>query len=51
MGSQIGCEYALAGHPLVWVVRDAARAGRRVDEALDLAACFGLARDPQRLSG
>jgi len=43
MGSQIGCEYALAGCPVQWVVRDRARAERRVEQALALAQEHGLA--------
>jgi 3-hydroxybutyryl-CoA dehydrogenase len=43
MGSQIGCEYALAGHPVVFVVRDPTRAQTRIDAALELAHRFDLA--------
>jgi 3-hydroxybutyryl-CoA dehydrogenase len=43
MGSQIGCEYALAGCSVRWIVRDRARAERRVEEALALAMEHGLA--------
>jgi 3-hydroxybutyryl-CoA dehydrogenase len=45
MGSQIGCEYALAGCEVVWVVRDRAAAQARIDAALALVAHHGLA-DP-----
>jgi 3-hydroxyacyl-CoA dehydrogenase len=34
MGAQIGCEYALAGCPVQWIVRDRVRAERRVEQAL-----------------
>ena len=43
MGSQIGCEYALAGHPVLFVVRDEARARPRVEEAFATARRFELA--------
>ncbi len=43
MGAQIGCEYALAGCPVQWVVRDRPRAERRVEQALALALQHGLA--------
>jgi 3-hydroxybutyryl-CoA dehydrogenase len=43
MGAQIGCEYALAGCPVVWIVRDRAGAGERVERALALALAHGLA--------
>ncbi|HEY4997077.1 MAG TPA: 3-hydroxyacyl-CoA dehydrogenase NAD-binding domain-containing protein, partial [Solirubrobacteraceae bacterium] len=37
MGSQIGCEYAIAGCALTWVVRDRSRAAQRIEQALALA--------------
>jgi 3-hydroxybutyryl-CoA dehydrogenase len=43
MGAQIGCEYALAGCTVLWVVRDRPRAEQRVEEALALALQHGLA--------
>ncbi|MHB8242106.1 MAG: 3-hydroxyacyl-CoA dehydrogenase NAD-binding domain-containing protein, partial [Solirubrobacteraceae bacterium] len=43
MGSQIGCEYALAGCEVSWIVRDSESAGGRVERALDLALHHGLA--------
>ena len=43
MGAQIGCEYALGGHAVVFVVRDEARARDRVLEALATARRFELA--------
>lgn len=43
MGAQIGCEYALAGCPVEWIVRDRARAEQRVEQALALALQHGLA--------
>jgi 3-hydroxybutyryl-CoA dehydrogenase len=43
MGSQIGCEYAPGGHPVVWLVRDRGRAERRIASALALAVSAGLA--------
>ena len=44
MGAQIGCEYALGGHRVVFVVRDEARARNRVLDALATARRFELAR-------
>jgi 3-hydroxybutyryl-CoA dehydrogenase len=43
MGSQIGCEYALAGCEVVWIVRDREAAQARIDAALELALHHGLA--------
>lgn len=43
MGAQIGCEYALGGFELVWIVRDVAAARERVEGALALALRHGLA--------
>lgn len=42
MGSQIGCEYAVGGHHVIYVVRDAERSRPRIEQAFDLAACAGL---------
>jgi 3-hydroxybutyryl-CoA dehydrogenase len=46
MGSQIGCEYALGGCHVTWVVRDRARSEQRVDSALAVARDHGLADEP-----
>jgi 3-hydroxybutyryl-CoA dehydrogenase len=43
MGAQIGCEYALAGCPVAWVVRDRQRAESRIEQALALALQHQLA--------
>lgn len=43
MGAQIGCEYALAGCAVQWIVRDRARAEQRVEQALELALAHELA--------
>lgn len=43
MGAQIGCEYALGGHSVVFVTRDPARGRERVTEALELVTRYGLA--------
>jgi 3-hydroxybutyryl-CoA dehydrogenase len=43
MGAQIGCEYALAGCTVRWIVRDRARVEQRVEQALALALQHGLA--------
>jgi 3-hydroxybutyryl-CoA dehydrogenase len=45
MGAQIGCEYALAGHPVVWIARERAGAEARIREALALVLRHGLADD------
>ena len=37
MGSQIGCEYALAGHPVTWIARSPERASAAIDAALAVA--------------
>jgi len=50
MGSQIGCEYALAGHRVLFIARDRERARRRVGDAFAVARRFGLA-PPAALSG
>jgi 3-hydroxybutyryl-CoA dehydrogenase len=49
MGAQIGCEYALGGHQVIWIVRDAERASARVEQALGLALEQGLA-DPSAVA-
>ncbi|MBA3807529.1 MAG: 3-hydroxyacyl-CoA dehydrogenase family protein [Solirubrobacterales bacterium] len=43
MGSQIGCEYALAGCSVSWIVRDGSRAEQRIEQAFALALGHGLA--------
>jgi 3-hydroxybutyryl-CoA dehydrogenase len=43
MGAQIGCEYALAGCAVLWVVRDRESAAPRIEQALALALRHGLA--------
>lgn len=43
MGSQIACEYALAGHDVTVVARNRAAVAARVDAAFDLAVHHGLA--------
>ncbi len=43
MGSQIGCEYALGGCEVSWIVRERPRAEGRVEQALALARRHGLA--------
>jgi 3-hydroxybutyryl-CoA dehydrogenase len=43
MGAQIGCEYALAGHEVVWIARDREAADRRIEAALGLALAHRLA--------
>jgi 3-hydroxybutyryl-CoA dehydrogenase len=45
MGAQIACEYSLAGHPVLLVVRDRAGAEERVERALALVLHHGLATD------
>ncbi|HEX3452127.1 MAG TPA: 3-hydroxyacyl-CoA dehydrogenase family protein [Solirubrobacteraceae bacterium] len=46
MGSQIGCEYALGGCHVTWIVRDRARSEQRVEQALAVARDHGLADEP-----
>lgn len=41
MGSQIGVEYALAGHEVIFLARDAAVARRRIEAAWQTAAAMG----------
>jgi 3-hydroxybutyryl-CoA dehydrogenase len=43
MGAQIGCEYALGGCEVVWLVRDRQRAHERIEFALGVALDRGLA--------
>lgn len=42
MGAQIGCEYALGGHAVLWIARDREAAAGRVQRALELALAYGL---------
>jgi 3-hydroxybutyryl-CoA dehydrogenase len=42
MGAQIGCEYALGGHDVTLIARDAAAAERRVESALRLVEELAL---------
>jgi 3-hydroxybutyryl-CoA dehydrogenase len=46
MGSQIGCEYALGGCHVTWIVRDRARSEQRVEQTLTVARDHGLADEP-----
>jgi len=46
MGAQIGCEYALGGCHVTWIVRDRARSEQRVERALAVARDHGLADEP-----
>ncbi len=46
MGAQIGCEYALGGCAVTWLVRDRDRASERVERALAVALQYGLAGEP-----
>ncbi len=43
MGSQIGCEYSLGGHPTAFLVRDVGRSRARVSSAFAVAVEAGLA--------
>jgi 3-hydroxybutyryl-CoA dehydrogenase len=43
MGSQIGCEYALGGHPTAFLVRDVGQSRARVSSAFAVAVEAGLA--------
>ena len=43
MGSQIGCEYSLGGHPTTFLVRDVGRSRARVSSAFAVAVEAGLA--------
>lgn len=45
MGSQIGCEYALGGHPVLFVARAPERARSRIAAALGTARRHGLASE------
>jgi 3-hydroxybutyryl-CoA dehydrogenase len=47
MGSQIGCEYALAGCSVSWIVRERARAETRIEQALGLVLGADLASRAQ----
>ncbi|MDQ2683922.1 MAG: 3-hydroxyacyl-CoA dehydrogenase NAD-binding domain-containing protein, partial [Chloroflexota bacterium] len=42
MGSQIGCEWALAGHQVTFLVNRPAEAERRIAAAIDLIRTLGL---------
>src|SRR5712691_1913126 len=55
MGAQIGCEYALGGHQVTLIARDAAAAERRVEASLQLVeehelGQAGPARDRLRVT-
>jgi 3-hydroxybutyryl-CoA dehydrogenase len=43
MGSQIGCEYALGGHRVTYLVRDVDVSRRRVERSFDVAREAGIA--------
>lgn len=45
MGSQIGCEFAIGGHEVVYLVNRREEAERRVAAAFDLAGTLGLWSD------
>jgi 3-hydroxybutyryl-CoA dehydrogenase len=45
MGSQTGCEYALAGHHVTYLARSRIRARARIDSAFDLAVQLGLSTE------
>ncbi len=47
MGSQIGLEYALAGHAVTFAARDRDRISSRVDAAFDLVARYELRSDDE----
>jgi 3-hydroxybutyryl-CoA dehydrogenase len=47
MGSQIGLEYALAGHSVTFAARDRERIASRVDAAFDLVARYQLRSDEE----
>ncbi|MGI9254453.1 MAG: 3-hydroxyacyl-CoA dehydrogenase family protein [Thermomicrobiales bacterium] len=47
MGAQIGVEYAIGGHDVTFVVRDAAAAEERIGRALALVESAGLASPEQ----
>jgi len=47
MGAQMGCEYALAGHDVALVARDAAAVEERFEHALTLVREHGLAAPDQ----
>ena len=52
MGSQIGTEYAIGGHPVTFLARDLAATERRVEQSLEVARGLGLATDdPDRAQG
>jgi 3-hydroxybutyryl-CoA dehydrogenase len=42
MGSQIGCEYALGGHSVTFLVRDVEKSRARIQATLELATDLGL---------
>jgi len=47
MGSQIGYEYLLSGHDVVWIVRDTERAAAAIDRARSVAIEGGLVSSEQ----
>jgi len=46
MGAQIGCEYALGGHAVLWIVRDREAASARIERALGMALEHRLVAEP-----
>ncbi|MCC6791287.1 MAG: 3-hydroxyacyl-CoA dehydrogenase family protein [Thermomicrobiales bacterium] len=51
MGSQIGCEFAIGGHEVVYLVNRREEAERRVAAAFDLAGTLGLWSDEVVVGG
>ena len=47
MGTQIGVEYALGGHDVTFLARDAARAGERITDTFAQVAALDLASDAE----
>jgi 3-hydroxybutyryl-CoA dehydrogenase len=42
MGAQIGCEYALGGHTVLWIARERRTAEERIEQALRLALQYRI---------